>query len=287
MKGLLVFFAGLLAAGAAHADFEELARSRTLDWTHGALLLEVREKVEQTSYLTPATRFLDERHIDDALPYLCLESLREVPVDSWDRLADRLEANPDLFRRLSDLAAGAIKESAAFSPDLHEVVVSYRLPFFGAGGLIAPFVEHERPSPMRRILGFAPTRTFTGLVILAQGEFPSYGKDLRERVQPALLPRLWDEDMNLVLSQEMCSGESLRKWGVAAYAYSADEATLRANEERVGTLPLRTMARGVYGRNATDILLANEVARQLLSREQNREMLRQGRILIILSAPER
>ena len=83
----------------------------------------------------------------------------------------------------------------------------------------------------------------------------------------------------------MCDPEALKRWGgVAAYEYSADEATLKANEERVGVLPLRTMARGVFGRNATDILLSADAARQLLSREQNRALLREGRILIILDA---
>jgi hypothetical protein len=283
MRGLLIFIAGLLAAGAAHADFDELARTPTPDWAQGALLLEVRAKVEPGSPLSPATRFLAERRIDEALPYLCIEALQDVPVDSYDRLADRLKSSGELFRSLSELAAsGAVKETAAFSRDLHEVVVSYRLPFFGRNGLILPFVQHQQPLPMRRVLGFTPARTFTGLVILAQGDFPSHGKDLRERVRPALLPRLWDEDMNPVLSPEMCNPDSLKKWGVAAYAYSADEATLQAYAERVGLQPLRTMARGVFGRNATDILLSVEAARQLLSREPNRELLQEGRILIIL-----
>jgi hypothetical protein len=47
------------------------------------------------------------------------------------------------------------------------------------------------------------------------------------------------------------------------------------------------MARGVFGRNATDLLLPREAARQLLSREGNRQLLREGRILIILDRPER
>ena len=286
MKGLLVFIAGLLAAGAAHADFEELARAHTLDWAQGALLLQVREAVQPGSALSPATRYMAERRIDEALPYLCIEALQDVRVDSFDLLAGRLESSGELYRTLSELAAaGAVKESAAFSKDLHDVVVEYRVAFFGENGLITAFVQHERPFPMRRILGFTPSRTFTGLVILAQGEFTSHGKGSSERVQPALLPRLWDEDMNPVLSPEMCKPEFLKKWGLAAYDYSAEAATLKAYEERVGLLPLLTMARGVFGRNATDILLSAEAARQLLSREQNRELLQEGRILIILDRP--
>jgi hypothetical protein len=103
-------------------------------------------------------------------------------------------------------------------------------------------------------------------------------------VEPALRPRLFDEDMNPVLTAEMCDPHFLVDWGLAAYAYSDEEAPFR---QRIGDLPLRTMARGVFGRNATDLLLPKDVVRQLLSREANRQLLRECRILIILDRPER
>jgi hypothetical protein len=288
MKGLLAVLALLLAAGSANADFDELARTRKLLWAEGAMLLEVRKSLDSATPLTPATRSQAERRIEEALPYLYIEAVQDVLVDSHDSVGDRLASSDALYRALSDLAsAGGRKESAAFARDLHAVVVAYRFPFFGSNGLLAPFVLHERPFHVPRLLGFTPTRTFTGLVILAQGDFPSHGKDLRERIRPALLPRLYDEDMNPVLFPEMCDPESLATWGVAGYAYSGEEEALRAYSARIGELPLLTMARGVFGRNATDILLPTEVARQLLTRQHNRDFLREAKILIIIDAPER
>ena len=174
--------------------------------------------------------------------------------------------------------------SARFSKDLHKVQVSYRYSFYGSTGLIAPFVQHERPYPIRRLLGFVPSRTFTGLVIYARGELPWHGKQAGERAKPALLPRLLDENTEPVLTPEMCDPKFLLLWGPAAYSFSDDETPYR---ERIGELPLRTMARGVFGRNATDLLLPNEAVRQLLTRESNRRLLREARILIILDRPER
>lgn len=288
MKSLLLLAALWLAAGSANADFDELARSHRLLWDQRVLLLEVRKGVDPAVPLTPATRFQAEQRIQEALAYLYMEAVQDVPVDSHDSVGDRLAASGALYRALSErAAAGAWRESAAFARDLHAVVVVYRFPLFGEQGLAASFVQHERAFPVPRLLGFAPARSFTGLVILARGEFASHGKDLRERVRPALLPRLYDEDMNPVLSAEMCDPQALRKWGVAAYAYSGEEAALEAFRDRVGDLPLRTMARGVFGRNATDILLSAEVARQLLTRQHNRDLLREGRILIIIDPPER
>jgi hypothetical protein len=288
MKSLLLAAALWMAAVGVSADFDELARSRRLLWDEGVLLLEVRKSVDPSNPLAPATRFQAEQRIEEALPYLYMEAVQDVPVDSHDSVGDRLAAGGALFRALSEQAvAGGLRESAAFARDLHAVVVVYRFPLFGEQGLAAPFVSHERAFPVPRVLGFTPARSFTGLVILAQGEFPSHGKELRERVRAALLPRLYDENMNPVLSPQMCDPQALRKWGVAAYAYSGEEAALQAFQDRIGTTPLRTMARGVFGRNATDILLSPEVARQLLSRQHNRDLLRDGRILIIIDPPER
>jgi hypothetical protein len=288
MKSLLLAAALLASAAAANADFDELARSHQLLWGEGAMRLEVRTSVDPAAPLSPATRFQAESRIEEALPYLFMEAVEGVPVDSHDTVGDRAAADDALFRALREqAAAGALRESAAFARDLHAVIVVYRFPLYGEQGLIAPFVRHDRPFPIPRILGFAPARGFTGLVILAQGELSSHGKDLRERARPALLPKLFDEDMNPILAPEMCDPRALRKWGVAGYAYSGEEAALAAFGDRIGPTPLFTKARGLFGRNGTDLLLSNEVARQLLSRQHNRELLRDGRILIILDAPER
>jgi hypothetical protein len=136
---------------------------------------------------------------------------------------------------------------------------------------------------VERRLGFVPSRNFTGLVIYAGGELPAHGKDIRQQVRPAVFPTLYDEDMNPVLSVEMCEPTYLRRWGMVAYAESEDDSLLL---ERIGAAPLRTVARGVFGINATDLLLPKEAVDRLLVREANRELLSQGRILIVIDTSE-
>ena len=173
MKSLLLLAALWLAAGSANADFDELTRSHRLLWDQGALLLEVRKAVDPAAPLSPATRFQAEQRIEEALAYLYMEAVQDVPVDSHDSVGDRLAASGALFRALSErAAAGVSRQSAAFARDLHAVVVVYRFPLFGEQGLAASFVQHERAFPVPRLLGFAPARSFTGLVILAQGRVP-------------------------------------------------------------------------------------------------------------------
>ena len=128
-----------------------------------------------------------------------------------------------------------------------------------------------------------PTRNFSGLVIYAKGELPAHGKDAREAVRPAVFPKLYDEDMNLLLSVQMCDPAYLEKWGMAAYT---DSEAGSAFLERIGAVPLRTVARGVFGINSTDLLLPSDAVQRLLVREANQTMLRQGRVLIVIDSEE-
>jgi hypothetical protein len=79
----------------------------------------------------------------------------------------------------------------------------------------------------------------------------------------------------------MCSPEALARWGMAGYLLHPDEA---AAVTRVGLFPLRVAARGVFGDTPTDIVIPTDGARQLLTLEENRDLLREGRIAIVYDA---
>jgi len=275
--------AALLWPAAAMGQDRGFSWEGTADWERGVLTLDTRTPVDPGE-VYPDLRYRTQRRIQRLLPALTIEALLPVPLDSLDTVGERIKQDERLFQALSDAAAaGMVEESASLSRNLGEVRIRYRLPFHGPSGLASVFIAHSRPFPMRTVLGFVPSRPFTGLVIYAQGELPAHGKETRERVQPAFFPRLFDQDLNLVLSPEMCRPEALERWGMAAYSYSGERAV---DLERVGAFPLRTVARGVFGRNSTDLLLADETVRQLLSVEANRRMLQDCRILIVLDPPE-
>ncbi|MBN1836197.1 MAG: hypothetical protein JW820_10130 [Spirochaetales bacterium] len=255
----------------------------TPDWERGVLVLETRTPVDPAE-VRPDLRYRTQRRVERLLPELAVQALLATPLDSFYTVGERIEEDEELFQALSTAAAaGAVEESASLSRDLGEVRIRYRLPFYGPAGLASPFVSHGRPFPLQPVLGFVPSRPFSGLVIYATGELPAHGKETREQVRPAFFPRLFDEQLNLVLSADMCSPDALRRWGLAAYRYSEDRA---ADLERVGNFPLRTVARGVFGKNSTDLLLSGEAVRQLLSLEANRKMLQEGRILIVVDPPQ-
>jgi hypothetical protein len=274
---LLATLGGVLSA--QQNQEEQLVVSEQVDWRRGVLILEVAMAIEAKEF-NPGSRFDAEREIERLLLGLFMSAVVDIPFDSYRTIGERLKEDQLLFQRLEGAAVDSVsKHYSRVRDDLQEIQVQYRFPFYGEGGFVEPLITHSQPYPVERKLGFVPSRNFTGLVIYAGGELPSHGKDIRQQVQPAVFPTLYDEDMNKILSVEMCDPVYLKRWGLVAYSKTeADSALL----ERIGAAPLRTVARGVFGINATDLLLPNEAVDRLLVREANREMLSQGRVLIVI-----
>jgi hypothetical protein len=139
-------------------------------------------------------------------------------------------------------------------------------------------IRHRKPFPVPRILGFVPTRNYSGIVIFAQGEYEQFGKLELGSLMPALFPKIYDEEMNLVLEKSMCDPDTLREWGMIAYS---DDLDLKRYSYRVGSFPLTLMAKAIFGTNSTDIIIPSEAAAEILSLEENRRLLSQAKIVII------
>lgn len=71
----------------------------------------------------------------------------------------------------------------------------------------------------------------------------------------------------------------VERWGVVAYTESTNEYEWI---DRVGNDPLRILARGVFGVLPTDLIISQADADRLLAHPDNRELLREGRILVIV-----
>lgn len=255
--------------------------SHWIDWERGKFV--IRVTVETAASHTPKTRYKAERRIADLIPIVFIEQVADISVDSYHRIGDLYRENGEILERLKDLALKGKKESASYSADMKNVRATYTFPIFGESGLLNFFVSHIHPYPIRKAFGFVPTKRYTGIVIYAKGVYPLYGKKVREgRLKPALFPKIVDEAMKTVVEKEQGDPESLVRWGMAQYSDSLD---LKPFSPRIGSFPLHIMARGIYGKNGTDIIISTEDANRLLALRENRDLLIQGRILIIVDNP--
>ncbi len=278
---LLAASAAVNARPLAAAD-REVGSRVTVDWPRGQVVIDATLELDGRVANVSKARALAEEEIRQRLPGILQEFLARLPLDSWQTVGERI-SQPDLP------AADALQRfpgrirASSLTPNLREVRLRCEVPLYGPGGVFEPFVTHTHPSPMRRVLGFAPSRPFTGLVIDARGLLPTVGSADPQPVRPALSIRLLGPRLEPVLELPMCDPQAVRGRGMAAYTDRyTDEGSELAFRERIGADPLRVMARGVYGRLATDLILPEEAVRALLAREENRALLRQGRILIVI-----
>ena len=84
--------------------------------------------------------------------------------------------------------------------------------------------------------------------------------------------------MNLIYEKNIVEPSRAKKQGIVLYTGTLDESMYR---DRIGTEPLRIIARGVFGDNRTDPIISNEDAERILAKSENIELLRQGKIVIV------
>jgi hypothetical protein len=266
------------------ADNEMFNTVVSIDWAKGLLKITATTDLDLDNYPFPKARAKAEKVLYDNMPSLFIDALMDVPIDSYytvrDKLKDELERE-DLLQALSHIASKGKKLGSFVTEDFKFLKTNYVYPFYGEDGILSLLVIHDEPMPLRNELGFHATRKFSGVVIFAQGKYPVWGdkKKGESRIQRAFFPKIYDDRMNIVLKKEMCDPKMVRKWGVVAYSSSPSEVQFG---ERIGSFPLRIIAHGVYGKNNTDIIISREAAGQLLSLQENRALLIQGRVLVIV-----
>jgi hypothetical protein len=276
----LAALAALLAAAPAPAqEAPDAGASVTarVDWARSSVQLDVAVPLDPATPSVQRAKGDAETDLEARLPEYMARALAGVTVDSSHTLGELMTADAALYAAVNGLAAGARRTELSLSRDMARLLARYLVPFYGDGGIALPLL-HDRANPINRALDEVVTRAYTGLIVFASGQLPAAGTRKTASLRPALFPRIWDERMNLVLDRSRCAPESLARWGMAGYARSADDPAVFA---RTGALPLRCAARGVFGENATDLVIAESAARELLALPENIALLREGRISIV------
>ena len=272
-----VCFAQAKQAGQVVVDEQGYTVRSRVDWAAGTLEVEVSHLLDASTASLPRAKSDAETDVQSRLQGFLVSSISPITVDSSHTYGDLLRNDPSLFTRVSARAAGAQEAGSSLSDDFSRLIARYSLPLFGAQGVASPLFQ-SRSVLIPRMLGWVPTRPFTGLLIYAKGMLPEVGTSRSIAARPALFPRIFDEEMTLVMERAMCSPEALGRWGMVGYAASLDDPVVVL---RAGQLPLRLVARGVFGDKSTDIVIPSDGARQLLTLAENRELLRDGRIVIV------
>ncbi len=258
-----------------------IEKKTDVSWETGDILLYATATIPDSAANLASTRFQISESIDRGLASIELEAFEGIFLDSLHNLSEAFTANREKLVEFDALALTKSRVSSSMSLDLSSVTNTYKFNIFE--DLIPILIDHKKPEPVPDILNWEPTASFSGIVIYAAEPLPYYGESETGILQPAVFPKIFSTGMELAASASMADPEYLKKWGFVLYTDSIDE---RKFEERIGLYPLRTVAESIFGNNHTDILIPAEAVRKLLYNKDNRRLIREGRIMIIIGSPE-
>lgn len=252
-----------------------------LDWRSGKITTIATVPLGKIDTPLVAARSAATDVIRSALPEHISRFLSSVPLDSSVMIGDLIRNSPYVRREIDEFASGAEPSASYTDSKLTQLTLRFEHPLYP--DLAKTLVLHSKAVEHEPTLGFSATTQYTGLVIFAKGVYPVHGEPDRESaLLPAILPRIYDESMRVLLESDMVDPRIAVEAGILGYADSIDLLRFR---DRIGEFPLITMARRVFGANRTDLVIPMDIAERLLASETNRRLLESGRVLIICDNP--
>jgi len=258
----------------------------SVDWARGELYSQVSFDLAQAGIRLPAGRFFAEETLEDAYPELLRPSLLSLRLDSNTTVGNLAERGELPLALLDSICLEAEKVPPSLSPDLKRMTGRYTMLMDRISAL---FTRHrqaiEPPMPLIR----APSANYSGIIIIADNELPVHGRRGQAVVEPCIFPKIWDTDMNLIYERNMLNPEN--ETGNRMVRYTTRESIFQPSPSGlegelaalVGSNPLRILAREVFGLNPTDPVIDREDALKILSSENNRRLLREGRVVLVLN----
>ncbi|MDR2102295.1 MAG: polymerase [Treponema sp.] len=274
-----------LLAAAAYGQIR-LDIAGSVEWDRMEINAVVDLNMASANLRLPAGRTRGEDILAAEYPRLLRPGLLSLPVDSSETLGDLLARGEFSLPRLEALLGSARKVPPALSPDLGVLSASYTV---SLSQVSAALIRHRRPLEADRVLNPAAAAPYTGIVIIADEALPVHGRNTEALPLPCLFPKIWDTGMNLIYERNMMDSALAAERTIIRYVSA--EGILRPTpsglspelQDLVGTRPLRILAREVFGIRPTDPVIDREDALLILSSEDNRRLLREGRVAIVLN----
>lgn len=272
----IFFFISFFVHPAFSQTPESVLSSRTaIDWQTGTIKMEASIDIVRAGIRLPAGRMEAERLLDSYVPDSVRSYVYSILVDSYRTVSDTLSDGSLNPAELEQFLESGKKLKSAFSRDLKNFNAEYE---WLLADLVKLYVRHSVALEPAKPDYYTPGRSYSGIIIYAKGKLPVRGEHREGFLEPCLFPRIFDSSMNTIFERNSVYPDVLKNWGPLVYSYGKN---IEEINNRTGTDPMRIIAQGFFGSFRTDIVLSNEDAGKILTLEANRELLKQGRIVVI------
>lgn len=274
---LLLFFAAALAFGDA-----KIGITGAVNWETLELNARVSLDLEAAGIRIPVGRAHGERLINNEYLRLIRPNILNLQVDSSTTIGDLVASGHLSLLDVETFALQADRIPPALSPDLRNMSSSYTICL---RRISTALLRHTRPMEVMRTLTPVSTANYTGIIIIATESLPVHGMIGTALAAPSLFPRIWDTNMNLIFERNMLdlSAPAMVRYATAESIFRRTPSGLSPElSALVGERPLRIFARGVFGSSPTDLIIDHADALRIISTAENRSLLTQGRVAIIV-----
>lgn len=283
MRKTVLIIAGFLIFTASMAFAENgVGVSGVVEWDRMEINAALSLELAPSGIRLPSGRTRGEALIGDEYLRLIRPGILGLLADSSCTVADLIGRGEWSLAEAENLALAARSVPPALTPDLRYLSASYTL---GLDRLSAALIHHTRPSEAMRTLSPSAAPAYTGIIIISSEELPIHGRRTTAKTVPCLFPKIWDTDMNLIFERGMLepAAATMARYAPVRDIFADSPSGLSVEAASlVGDRPLRVFACGVFGINPTDPVIDREDALLIISREENRRLLREGRVLIVL-----
>jgi len=283
MKKTAAVILGIFIAVGVSAE-PKIGISGSVEWDTMRISAAVSLDLASAGIKIPAGRTQGEALLSTGYLRLIRPGILELQVDSSSTVGDLVQRGEFSLMEAENLALRAKSVPPALSQDMRNISASYTLPISSVSSAL---LNQSPPSPIMRVLNPVSTAQYTGIVIIADEALPIHGMRSSAMPVPCLFPKIWDSEMNLVYERNM-----LEKRDITMVHYSVKENIFRNSPSGLspelqavaGDRPLRIFARGVYGIKPTDLIIDRSDALLIISSPENRRLLSEGKVVIILDA---
>ena len=274
----LFFFSAAAAFGQA-----KLGITGAVEWDKMEINAVVALDLASAGLKLPNGRTQGEAIIASEYLRLIRPEILNLQVDSSSTVADIVERGELSLFEVENYAMQARTIPPALSPNFDSLLASYTL---GIAGVRSALIRHSRLAEIPRTLDPVPTPAYTGIIIIASDSQPIHGaKNSAALLQPCLFPKIWDSDMRLIFERNMynqAAGPMAHYFPLKGIFAGEPSGLSKEISAIVGEYPLRIFAQGVFGIKPTDPIINSDDALLIMSTESNRNLLREGRLVIII-----
>lgn len=255
---------------------DDVTWEKSVNWANNNIEITVKTPLTSSGSTLAATRLKAENWIQENKTSIFFKNILDIQINSMDSISDIINRSPEIYYNLDNLGKTIEPIQKKLSTNLEYYESKYKFPIFPDFGSI--FYNQSQHVKTLKKLDHLDYGRFTGLIIYVPEELPLYQKNRDGRMTKVLFPKIFDEDMNLILDLTMVEPEYMNKWGMVIYGDSFNE---NIYQNRIGITPLRIIARGLFGKNNSDIIISKEEADKLIGASENIKIISQARILIL------